>query len=87
MCARFWSKKEGWGGTPGSDTRSFAQVVRARYAPCVMVLRRPIKGLGRDGFGSDVGAEERAEEVTGMADLATMDSLGMVTGVAAKGGS
>lgn len=37
------------------DTRSFAQVVRARYAPCVMVPPRPGREWGREGFGSGRG--------------------------------
>jgi hypothetical protein len=50
-CGFPWVLSECWGGTTCGDRQSFAQVLRQRQAPVIMVPpRRPCR-WGREGFG------------------------------------
>jgi hypothetical protein len=44
-----------WKGTITRDLRSFAQVLKCKSAPMVMVPLRPTRGWSRSGFGAGRG--------------------------------
>jgi hypothetical protein len=48
-------RSKGWSGTLSGDCRYFAQVVRSKQAPVIMIPPRPARGWGRNGVGSGRG--------------------------------
>jgi hypothetical protein len=48
-------RSEGWSGMLSGDCHSFAQVVRSKQAPVIMIPPRSVRGWDRNGIGPGRG--------------------------------